>query len=158
MKSVREIMRWMGPALAGGLACLTATAVMSGEREAKGPTAEGALAAEQAVTQATLANDAAAVGRWLADDWVVISARGDMADRAGYLGVIQSGDFSHKIMELSEPRVRVYGNAALVTTKLRNAGRFNGKDFDVMERQTDVLMWRDGAWKSVLLHESFLDR
>jgi hypothetical protein len=29
-----------------------------------------------------------------------------------------------------------------------------GKSFDVAERQTDVLVWRDGGWKSVLTHET----
>jgi hypothetical protein len=33
-----------------------------------------------------------------------------------------------------------------------------GKDFDVTERQTDVLVRTDGAWKSVLLHETMFPR
>ena len=28
------------------------------------------------------------------------------------------------------------------------------KCFAVKERQTDVLVWNDGGWKSVLLHET----
>ena len=55
--------------------------------------------------------------------------------------------------EVSEPRVRLYGNVALVTTKIHNAGTFGGKPYDVLERQTDVWLWKDGVWKCVLTHK-----
>ena len=45
---------------------------------------------------------------------------------------------THKAYEVSEPRVRLYGNVAWVTTKVHNAGTNNGKHFDVMERETDL--------------------
>ena len=67
-------------------------------------------------------------------------------------------------MILSEPRVRLYGETALVTTHLDAAGPFvkevSGKlvrkCFAVKERQTDVLMWKNGGWQSVLLHETVI--
>ena len=57
-------------------------------------------------------------------------------------------------MELSDIRVRLYGSIAVVTSKLHTSGTFMGKSFDVPERQTDVLRWEDGGWKSVLTHET----
>jgi len=50
------------------------------------------------------------------------------------------------------------------TTHLTAAGPFvkevNGKVirkcFDVKERQTGVLVWKNGGWKSVLLHETVI--
>ncbi|HEV3326164.1 MAG TPA: nuclear transport factor 2 family protein [Puia sp.] len=125
---------------------------------AVGPTTENALAMERQVNQALLTNDAAALGRLLADDWVVISAYGAVADRAGFLDAIRSGQFTRKTMDLSDPRVRIYGNTAVVTTQLKTSGTLAGKDFDVAERQTDVLIWSDGGWKSVLLHETLLHK
>jgi ketosteroid isomerase-like protein len=53
--------------------------------------------------------------------------------------------------------VRLYGNIALVTTKLHLAGTFDGNPFDVKERETDVLHWQEGGWKIVLTHEGFED-
>jgi hypothetical protein len=50
--------------------------------------------------------------------------------------------------------VRVYGNIAVITAKVKLSGIFQGKPFDVAERQTDVLLWKDGGWKSVLTHET----
>ena len=119
-----------------------------------GPTAENALEAEKAVNQALLTSDADALGRLLADDWVVISAYGGVAERGPFIAEIKSGQFTRKTMDLSDPRVKIYGNTAVVTTQLKTSGNINGRDFDVVERQTDVLIWSDGAWKSVLLHET----
>lgn len=118
------------------------------------PTEESALAAEQEVAKALLNNDADALGRMLTDDWVVVSTYGGMADKAGFLAVIKSGQFTRKTMELSDSRVKIYGDTAVVTSKLRTSGTIMGRPFDVPERQTDVLVWRDGGWKSVLTHET----
>jgi len=54
--------------------------------------------------------------------------------------------------------VRLYGNVARVTTKVHDRGTNNGKHFDVMERETDVWVWKDGSWKCVLTHESWEGR
>lgn len=122
------------------------------------PTVETATAAEQQVARALLANDAEGVGRLLANDWIVVSTYGGVADKAGFLGVIKSGDFVRKTMDLSDIRVKVYGNTAVVTSKLGTSGTFMGKSFNVLERQTDVLVWREGGWESVLTHETEIRR
>ncbi|HVR27014.1 MAG TPA: hypothetical protein VMU26_27285 [Candidatus Polarisedimenticolia bacterium] len=41
--------------------------------------------------------------------------------------------------------MRLYGNIALVTTKLHNAATFGGKPYDVLERQTDGGFGKTGA-------------
>jgi ketosteroid isomerase-like protein len=128
--------------------------VSSGAGPAAGPTPESALAVEEELTRALLANDANAVGRLLADDWIVVNAYGGVAERSDFLAGIREGVFSRRTMEVSEPRVRIYGNVALVTTKLKTSGQLGGKPFDVTERQTDVLLWHDGSWSSVLTHEA----
>src|SRR5580700_522415 len=132
----KKLMRWIVVILAGALSI----GALSGRaRAAAGPTEENALAAEQEVASALLANDVDAIGRLLTDDWVVISADGRVADRAGFLAVIKSGDFTRKTLSLSDPRVRIYGNVAVVTTQVKTSGAFMGKSFDLPECQTDVL-------------------
>jgi ketosteroid isomerase-like protein len=142
-------------------ACLLVAAVAIRRTNANptppgGPTTESALAAEQELTRAFRMNDADAIGRLLDDDWAVVNTNGGLGDgiRAGLLDAIKSGNFTRKTMEISNPRVRIYGDIALVTTELATSGTLAGKSFDVRECQTDVLRWRDGAWKSVLLHET----
>jgi ketosteroid isomerase-like protein len=100
-------------------------------------------------------NDAEGIARCLSDDWEVISAKGGVAEgKSIFPEGIKQGYLTRKAYEFSEPRVRLYGNIALVTVKVHTAGTFVGKPFDVMERETDVWLWKDGSWKCVLTHET----
>jgi ketosteroid isomerase-like protein len=120
-----------------------------------GPTTESALAADQALARAMRENDAAEIVHWLDDSWAVISTAGGLGKGPSIFPEgIKAGYLTRKTFEISEPRVRLYGNTALVTTKVKTSGTFQGKPFDVTERQTDVLLWKDGGWKCVLTHET----
>jgi len=140
----------------GLVASLLITSVgISKAKPAGGPTAENALAAEQEIARAMPSNDADGITRSLADDWAVIATSGAVAEgKSVFADGIKSGFLTRKTFEISEPRVRLYGDVALVTTKVQTSGVLQGKPFDVTERQTDVLVWRDGGWKSVLTHET----
>jgi ketosteroid isomerase-like protein len=134
---------------------LTTSVAISGAKPAGGPTAETALAAEQEIARAMANNDADGITRLLADEWAVIATSGGVGEgKSIFADGIKSGYLTRKTFEISEPRVRLYGDVALVTAKIRTSGMFQGKTFDVMERQTDVLVWKDGDWKSVLTHET----
>jgi len=119
-----------------------------------GPTPANALTAEQSLVKALLNNDADGVGRLLADDWTVISTHGAVADRAGFLSVITSGDFTRTTLDLSDVVVRLYGDVAIVTARVQTSGTLMGKSFNVPERETDIWAWRQGQWKAVLTHET----
>jgi ketosteroid isomerase-like protein len=122
-----------------------------------GPTVENALAADQELARAIRENDTTGIVRMLDKDWAVITTNGDIGEGPEiFPSGIRSGFRVVKTMEVSEPRVRLYGNVAVITTKVRLAGDFAGKSFDVKMRQTDVLHWEDGKWKCVLTHESKL--
>jgi ketosteroid isomerase-like protein len=122
-----------------------------------GPTVENALAADREFARAIQENDTAGIVRMLDKDWAVITTNGDIVEGPDvFPSGIRSGYRVVKTMEVSEFRVRLYGNVAIVTTKVRLAGDFAGKTFDVKMRQTDVLHWEDGKWKCVLTHESKL--
>jgi ketosteroid isomerase-like protein len=122
-----------------------------------GPTVENALAADQELTRALRDNDTAGILRMLDKDWAVITTRGGIGEGAGlFPSGIRSGYRTLTTMELSEPRVRLFGNTAVVTAKVKMSGMFAGKAFDVKERQTDVWCWEDGGWKCILTHETML--
>lgn len=131
-----------------------AVAVAADSAAAERPSAANALAAERKLAAAILANDVEVIGSFLADEWIVVSAKGGIADRAGFLGVIKSGDFTRDSLELGDTRVRRYGNVAVVTVRLATSGMFNGRNFNIHERETDVFRWRDGRWQAVLSQET----
>ena len=128
-----------------------------GANPAVGPTVENALAADDSLAKAIRDNDADGIARWLDKDWAVISGTGGVGEGPSiFPDGIRSGNLTRKTMELSEPRVRLFGDMALVTTKVKTSGLFQGKPFDVVERQTDVLRWENGGWKCVLTHETII--
>jgi ketosteroid isomerase-like protein len=120
-----------------------------------GPTAENALAADEALAQAIRDNDADAILRLLDNSWVVIATTGSVGEGPSIFHTgIKSGYLTRKTFELSEPRVRVYGDVALVTSIVKTSGVLQGQAFNVVERQTDVLHWANGSWKCLLTHET----
>ncbi|MGB6985103.1 MAG: nuclear transport factor 2 family protein [Candidatus Aquilonibacter sp.] len=137
-------------------AVLTAAVAIA---DTPGPTEQSALAADETISNALLVNDAKALRNLLADDWIVVSARGGYDGRDDILKAIDAGVWTHTTLTTSNPRVRIYGTTALVTEQATVSGMSHGKPYtNVRECQTDVLVWRDGAWVSELLHESFSTR
>jgi ketosteroid isomerase-like protein len=91
-------------------------------------------------------NDAEAVGRFLADDWIIIDPDGGIVDKASFLEVIRSGALTHEMMESDDTRVRIYGNTAIVTALTTTKGAFSGQVFTTKERATDVFVKQAGRW------------
>lgn len=120
------------------------------------PTAESALATEESIAHALQANDTTALDRLLASDWIVVSARGGWVGRDDIIQAIKTGLWTHTMVVISEPRVRIYGTTAVVTEHAAVSGMSGHKPYvNVQECQTDVLVWKDGGWVSELLHETF---
>lgn len=137
------------------IACMI-IAIIAGFRLPNGPTAENALAADKELALALQNNDTVGIYRMLDKNWCVIPSFGAVLEGPGvFPSGIRTGYRTLRVMELSEPRVRLYGNIALVTTKVRLSGQLGGKSYDDLKmRQTDVWHWNDGAWKCVLTQEA----
>jgi ketosteroid isomerase-like protein len=108
------------------------------------------LRLEKEFADAIIKNDPVAIGRIVADDWIIIDANGGIIDQARFLAVITSGDLTHEMMESDDIRVRVYRKTAVVTALTRTKGKFKGQDFSTQERATDVFVKQEGQWRCVL--------
>ena len=137
-----------------------ASALVVGPHVAKaqpeiGPSAASALAADDDLSKAIRENNGDGIARWLDKDWAVISTTGGLGEGPSiFPDGIKSGALTRTTFETSDPRVRVFDNVALVTTKVKTSGVLAGKPFDVQERQTDVWLWEGHAWKCILTHET----
>ncbi|WP_340560058.1 nuclear transport factor 2 family protein [Streptomyces sp. GSL17-111] len=101
---------------------------------------------------AVVANDAEAIRRFTAEEWVMVSGTG-VAPGERFLALVASGALTHSAMELvGEPRVRVHGDTALVTGRVTNTAHYAGERHDADEWTTDVFVRRDGRWRCVLTH------
>ena len=143
-----------------GALAVIACALVVGPHVAKaqpeiGPNAASALAADDDLTKAIRENNGDGIARWLDKDWAVVSTTGGMGEGPStFPDGIKSGVLTRTTFETSEPRVRVFDNVALVTTKVKTSGMLAGKPFDVQERQTDVWLWKGNGWRCILTHET----
>jgi ketosteroid isomerase-like protein len=101
---------------------------------------------------AIAANDVEGMARFLAEDWVIVDADGP-SPRDRFLDLVTSGALSHSSMEIAnEPRVRIFGDVALVTARITNTAHYEGRRFDADEWTTDVLVRAGRGWRCVLSH------
>jgi ketosteroid isomerase-like protein len=106
--------------------------------------------------RAMVGNDPEAIGRFMADDWIIIGPDGSVGDKKRFLGLVRSERLTHDVMESHDMRIRVYGDTAVVVARGVSGGRFDGRAFHEIERVTCVFVRRDGRWRCVLTHLSRL--
>lgn len=117
--------------------------------------AEIALELEQLGSKwaaAMVANDADAIGSFMADEWVIVSERG-VSGKEHFLSFVRSGQLTHSRFEMiGEPRIKVYGDTAVLTGRVVNTAQFGGHEFEADEWTSDVFVKRGGEWLCVLSH------
>ena len=104
--------------------------------------------------RAMVANDADEIARYVTDDWVLIGTDGNVGERQGFLDLVRSGELRHDVMESSDFRIRVYGDAALLVARGISGGTFRGQAFHLIERVSCLFVRRDGRWRCASTHLS----
>jgi ketosteroid isomerase-like protein len=104
--------------------------------------------------RAMIANDAEAIGRYMADDWTIVGSDGNVGDKHNFLALVKSGALSHDVMTSEDINVRVYGETAVVTARGVSGGKYQGRAFREVERSSSVFVRQDGHWRCVLTHLS----
>jgi ketosteroid isomerase-like protein len=107
---------------------------------------------DRAVTE----NDPVAIGRFMADDWVIVGPDGSVGGKDSFLALVASGDLTHNIMETCEMEVRVYGETAVTVASGVSGGHYRGEPFLLRERSSCVFVRQGGIWRCVLTHLSSL--
>ena len=122
-------------------------------------TADAELAAIAAAwDQAMVSNDPEAIGRFMADDWLIVGSDGEATDKPTFLEQVRSGRLTHDTMTTADIQVRRYGDVAVLLATGVSAGMFQGRRFREQERQSNVFVRADGNWRCVLTHLSRLRR
>ncbi len=99
--------------------------------------------------------DAAAIERILADEYLFTDEEGKVKNKAEDLASYKTSDTKLEMFDISDQKVRVIGNgAAIETGVVRFKGARKGKPFDGSERYTTTWVWRGGRWHVVGDHVS----
>jgi hypothetical protein len=125
---------------------------------AQEPAANDAVAAltglEKTWNDAELKLDAATLGTLFADDITIAVPGMPEMSKNQALGFLQSGRMKFDRYETSGIRVRVYGDAAVVTGKLERARTVNGQAVNDTWLFTKTYIRAAGAWHVVAFHAS----
>ena len=101
------------------------------------------------VTQAAVKGDVATFDKLLADDTIGINAFGGASTKAEVLELYKSGKVKYDAIEISDMKVRVYGDTALVNATANVKGHLGDTDISGQFRTVRVLVKRKGQWQSV---------
>ena len=111
-------------------------------------------ALEQQWQQATVTNNIGEMNRLLADDYVGISSNGLVENKQQALAQHSAGTVRITKLELTDTRVRVYGDTAVVTSQAQLEGTNGTSDISGQYRYTRVYNRRLGEWKIVSFEAS----
>ena len=104
--------------------------------------------------QAFYKRDIAFGDRFLADDYIGTEEKGIVMTKAQELEDLKSGVHLSASGVQDDVKVRVYGDAAVVTGRTTVKGQYKGKEFTSRYRWTDTFIKRDGRWQCVASHIS----
>lgn len=110
---------------------------------------------EREIGQANLNCDYKYFARVEAEEFIFTDANGGITNKKQDLAGEKDCRKSIGAYDLDETQVRLYGNTALVTSRVTVTGtNKEGKPFHNRSRFTDVFVWRGGRWQLVAGHSS----
>ncbi|MEQ1922955.1 MAG: nuclear transport factor 2 family protein [Pyrinomonadaceae bacterium] len=116
------------------------------------PAEKEILDISEAWSQAIVANDADAIGSFMAEDWMMVSERG-VSSKEHFLSFVRSGQLTHDSMDLAElVSVSIYGDTAVLAARVTNTAHFGGETFEANEWTSDVFIKTADGWKCVITH------
>lgn len=116
------------------------------------------LALESAWNQAELHHDAKAADEMMADTFVSVDHHGALTNKRQYIAGIKDKSFNPEQISNENPKVFMYGNAAIVTSEYRTRGTDSGKPFVHHGRFTDTWVNLNGEWQCVASQETWISK
>ncbi|MDQ4121354.1 MAG: Rid family detoxifying hydrolase [Acidobacteriota bacterium] len=114
------------------------------------------LKANREYDAAIVANDANALDKILADDFVYTNPDGEVRDKARQLAFARSGELKFETGTSDDVKIRIYGNTAVMTGRFTAKGQFKDKSMEINERYTAVWIKQNGRWRLVAEQGNFI--
>ena len=90
------------------------------------------------------------------DDYTLINLYGQISDKSKMVDTLKSGQIKPTQDNLSDMKVRVYGNVAVITGKADVAGTMAGKDANGQIAFTRAYVKKGGTWQSVAFQQTLV--
>ncbi len=135
------------------LLCLVAASTLTLSAQDK-PDAAAVRALELKWTQSYKERNIDILSSLLSEDFVITIEDGSVYSKAGYISHSADANVHVEVAELSDLKVRIHGDTAIVTGAYHERGDSNGKRYEYHDRLTDVWMKVSGKWQVVASHYS----
>jgi ketosteroid isomerase-like protein len=96
--------------------------------------------------------DIAAMGPLLAEDFIITVEDGSTLSKAGYIAHNGDSTVHVKKSEMSDLKVRMHDNTAVVTGAYHEKGTSKGNPYEYRDRFTDIWMNINGRWQVIASH------
>jgi ketosteroid isomerase-like protein len=116
------------------------------------------LALEHQWNEVYKLGDIAGMNSLLADDYIMTEEDGSTFGKTGYIAHYGNSTVHVDVSKMSEIKVRMHGNTAVVTGAYHEKGTQKGKPYEYRDRLNDVWMSTNGKWQLVVSHYSFSSR
>jgi ketosteroid isomerase-like protein len=103
---------------------------------------------------AAVKGDVATLEKQTSDDYTFINLYGQISDKSQMVNNFKTGRTKLTSNDVSDMKVRVYGNTAVVTGKADVAGTMAGKDTKAQIMFTRVYVKKGGQWQSVAFQQT----
>jgi ketosteroid isomerase-like protein len=104
---------------------------------------------ERELNEAFVRGDVTTLDRNLADDYMSTSPLGVVRTKVQVLEALRTGERRYESLDFDDVRVRVYGNAVVLTSHRTERGQYRGQDTGGQFRQTRVYVRLRGRWRLV---------
>ncbi len=118
--------------------------------------ADDLKALDAKITEAVKSGDAKTVGKYLADDYLVVDPLGRTHTRKSYLNYIEKDIARFEQLKESDVQVRTFGDAAVITGLLHIKGKVNDKDVTGEYRWTRVYHKKGDDWQIIVEHHTYV--
>ena len=100
-------------------------------------------------SDAIVSNDVDMMEQFTTEDWVLVDKPG-VIPRARFHQVVADGTLRHDRMTHDVLAIKRYGDVAVVLTRGRNSGTFQGEPISADEWTTNLVVKESGEWRCAL--------
>ena len=115
---------------------------------------EKVIALEKKWTESYKQRDIGMLSSLLAEDFVITVEDGETYGKEGYISHTADSSVHVETAAMSDLKVRLHGNTAVVTGAYHEVGESKGKRYEYHDRLTDVWMKSGGKWQVIASHYS----
>jgi ketosteroid isomerase-like protein len=100
--------------------------------------------------------DVGSIEPLLADDCILVAPDGSRNSKSEALSQLEQGECTLEFTEMSDTRVRMYGDTSVVTFVSTEKSKYMGQDVSGRYRVMDVWVRNDGKWQIVASQATWL--